>query len=151
MTEPVPDIVRYAELLARDCPAKQWWDAPATHPAVARALQIDPKAAGAAYAMTPFRYVKLGDDHLILVAWPAPKVFDPDPDWLDIEAVFAWNPLTNTATVLQGRVDTPGDPRALFQKWAVARAQFAAQVHKAQRRGAKLPPETDLLPMSLAA
>lgn len=144
---PAPAIVRYAEALAVDCAAKTWWNTPAVHPSIARALQIDPKAPGAVYAMTPFRYAKLNGAHLIIVAWPAPKVFtDPTPDWLEIEAVIAWDPVENTAWTLQGAFDIPDNPRAVFQKWAAARAKFAAKVHVAHRKGIKLPAEADLMP-----
>lgn len=151
MTE-APGVVRYAEALAVECAAKTWWNAPAFHAAIPRALMIDRKAPGAVYAAAPFRYVKLDGTHLIIIAWPAPKVFyDPTPDWLEIEAVIAWNPVDNTAWTLQGDFDIPGDPRAQFQKWAAARAQFAAKVHAAHRKGVKLPTETDLLPGRRAA
>lgn len=147
--------------LTRDCPAKVWNDAPLWHPAVGRALQIDRSELGGVYALAPFKLAKVGDDHRILAAWPAPRILTADPDvHTVIEAVIAWNPITNTAEVvgdpepqLAGRFPDSetaqlfADPRAYFQSWAIARAGFYVRWQSAMRaQWQSAPTETDLIP-----
>jgi hypothetical protein len=147
--------------LAKDSPAKTWWHLPHDHPAIARALRIDRTQDGAWYALMPFRYAKINDRHLILAAYPVPRIFETlDPDWLGIDAVLAWDPATNAVEVmgepgtheLVGRVTEMdstiyADPRAFFTAWMRQRAWYiAARKEASQRAFAAIPKEPDLLP-----
>lgn len=147
----------------KDTPAKTWWNVDGVHKAVYRALRIDGADPTARFACEPFRYLLLDGQHLILAAWPTPRILGPvDDDWLGIEHVLAWDPVSNTARSLTD--DAPhlfgafrdetntlfADPRAFFQSWAIARAQFA--VRHRQMRGKDwhaLPEEHDLAPGAL--
>lgn len=148
---------------AKDCPGKTWWNAPPVHQAVARALRIDPAQDGAVYALAPFRYARIDGKHTILAAWPAPRIFDPvDDDWLGIEQVIAWDPVTNNATILdddgaqlvgpltEETATIYADPRAFLTDWAKRRAGFAIQ-RQAARQGtwAARPGEHDAAPGAL--
>jgi len=149
--------------LNRDCPGKTWFEAHHQHPAVARALKVDPKATGVAFALEPFRLWHDGERHLILAAHPAPRCLGPiDMDWLDIETVIAWDPRTDTAFVLGDPVpQTAGtfrnnpnlyaSPRQFFTDWMRARAEFFV-LWCQSRRGewAHGATETDLAPGVLA-
>lgn len=156
------DLSEYMWALDQQTPAKTWWYAEATHAAVARALRIDPKADGAAYALAPFRYCIYDGRHLILAAYPAPMIFVPDHAWFRIETVIAWNPIFDTATVLEDDQDqfvgtltedantVFASPRAFFQAWAMRRAQFAVQRQPYAGKAWHQPPiETDLVPGAL--
>jgi hypothetical protein len=135
--------IQYQRTLDRDCLAKTWFMAEPSHPAVYRALKIDPADPAAWYAAAPFRLVKLNDEHVILAAWPAPKMLSDYPeDWLDIEDVLIWRPNAGT-------VETPEDaqPRligawgatifgtafAFFRAWAEERAATFSQVKAARK------------------
>lgn len=149
--------------LAKETPGKVWWNAEAGHPAIARALRIDPTQLGAAYALTPFRLYRDGARHLILAAHPAPRHLGPfDWDWLGIETVIAWDPRTDTAQVFgdpepqtvgtfANAPNLYGSPREFFTDWLRARAQFFV-LWRQSRRGewAHGATETDLCPGVLA-
>lgn len=149
--------------LAKDGPAKTWWNLEFDHPAIARALRIDPAESSAWYALAPFRYAKIDDRHLILAAHPAPKVFeDPDLNWLGIETIIAWEPTTNAVMVLGddqpqivGKVTDLdatiyADPRAFLTAWMRQRAwYFTARLQAMGRKFAAIPAESDLLPGAL--
>lgn len=120
----------------KDTPAKTWWNAPAGHRAIYRALQIDPAEFGAFYATLPFRLARIEDKPVVLVAHPCPLTLDPvDEDWLGIEAVLAWNPVDGAVSVLGD--PTPqiigstahgalyGSAFAFFRHWVETRAAFA--------------------------
>lgn len=94
---------------SKDTPAKTFWHAEAMHPAIFRALRMDRAEEGAAYAAMAFRLHRAEDGARILFAWPSLHHLDHlEDDWTGIEAVLAWNPADDTATVM-------GDPaEALF-------------------------------------
>lgn len=157
------DFIATMHARDKDSPAKMWWNVDSVHAAVYRALRIDPADPTARFACEPFRYIKHDGRHVILVAWPTPRILGPiDDDWLAIEDVIAWDPVSNTATSLVDdhphifgafRDDAQAlyaDPRAFFQAWAMARAQFA--VRHRQMRGKDwhaIPQEHDLVPGAL--
>lgn len=137
----------YWYALAKDCPGKTWFYAETGHPAVYRALKIDPADPAAVYAAAPFRIGKVDEVPHVLAAWPAPNILgEPDPDWLDIEAVLAWNPVSNAVSVLSdpepqligawpdvGPVRLFGTPFAFFRAWVEERAAFITAWQAAQR------------------
>lgn len=150
--------------LNRETPGKVWWDADPMHPAIARALRIDPADEGAVFAKAPFRLAQIDGRHVILAAYPTPRLLGPvDGDWLDIETVIAWDPRTDAATVLgdtepqlAGRLtdETPrlyASARQLFTDWLRARAAFFVLWQQSRRgewrHGAT---EHDLIPGALA-
>ena len=148
--------------LNKDCPGKTWWDADPMHPAICRALRIDPQEEGAVFAKAPFRLAKIDDRHVILAAYPAPRLLGPvDGEWLNIEAVVAWDPRTDEASVLgdlepqligataEGTIF--GSARAFFTAWLHARAAFFVR-WIASRKGdwAHGAIEHDLAPGALA-
>jgi hypothetical protein len=95
--------VLFATLHARskDSPGKTFWDARAMHPAIFRALRMDPNEEGAIYAAAAFRLHLSADGPRVLCAMPALRILeDGNDDWLDIEAVLSWNPVDDTATVM---------------------------------------------------
>lgn len=127
-------ISAWLHALGKDSPAKAWWDAPAWHPAVGRALRIDRSETGAVYALAPFRLIQVEQRHFIAAAWPAPRLLDdPEFDWLGIEHVILWDPVNLTTTLLGD--DMPltvgsfaneatlyGDTHSFFVAWAQRRA-----------------------------
>ena len=130
--------------LAKDTPGKAWWRGKGMHAAIFRALRIDRDQDGAIYAAQPFRLATIDDRHVILAAYPAPRLFDdPECDWLGIEQVIAWNPIDDSATImgdtepqLAGCLSDDANalfasPRAFFKQWAARRAAFAIQRQKA--------------------
>lgn len=133
-------LSEYLFALRKDGPAKTWWNADLNRAPIFRALRIDCNEEGAGYAATPFRVAKVNDRWLILAAYPAPSVFDPVADWLDIKTVIAWEPNSDTAHVLGdpepqlvGNLSDEANvifasPRAFFQAWAMRRAQFYARL-----------------------
>lgn len=153
----------YWYMIGKDCPAKTWWNLPVKHRAVNRALGIRPDDYGAVYALAPFRLQKSEDGARILAAWPAPALFDePDFEWLGIEQVIAWDPVTDTATIvgdpapqLAGRLDEENNvvftsPRGFFQQWAARRARFAVERRTAkQGKWHIAPKERDCVPGAL--
>lgn len=156
-------LSEYFFALRKDTPGKTWWNCEPSHPAIYRALRINPADFAASYAVAPFRLAKIEGTALILAAYPAPNILDPiDHDWFDIETVISWNPITNEATVLGdddaqlvGRLSADvstlyGDPRAFFQAWAIRRAQFALQRREASDKHWHVTPtETDEIPGAL--
>lgn len=147
----------------KDTPAKRWFHAPTWHPSIGRALGIDRDQDGGRFALAPFRITKIDEAWHIIAAWPTPTMIGPaiDEDWLGIEAVIAWNPVTNAVHVigddqaqLIGSFDTHygdgtlyGQPRPFFQAWAQNRARFFgfASQHIGKAWTA-MPAEPDLIP-----
>lgn len=87
--------------LNKDCPGKTFWNAESMHPAIFRALQMDRAEDGAIYAAAAFRLHRSDEGAAILCAMPALRILeDGDDDWLNIEAVLVWNPVTDTASVM---------------------------------------------------
>lgn len=156
-------LAAYWRDIENESPAKTWWGLKHDHPAIARALRIDRSEPHAWYALLPFRYLKLGDRHLILAAYPTPKIITAvDQDWLGIETVIAWEPTTGAVSVmtddrpqLVGRVTETdstvfAEPRAFFTAWMRQRAWFmAARVQASQRKWSAMHGEPDLLPGAL--
>lgn len=144
----------------KDSPAKDWWNAEPWHPAIGRALRIDRAEFGGVYALAPFRVIRIEGKPMIAAAWPAPRILGPvDYDWLDIEAVIAWNPVDDTAFVMGDPVpqlvgklsdDAPqihASPRAFFQQWAIRRAAYAMQASQAAQQSWHIKPtERDEVP-----
>lgn len=139
-----PNVAAWNELCAtvyarsKDSPGKTWWDAQAMHPALFRALRIDPAEFGAVYAVHPFRLARVDGKPVVLAAHPAPRILGPvDDDWLGIETVIAWNPVDDSAAVLGDTVpqlvgaltdEAPAlfaSPFAFFRAWLEERAAFA--------------------------
>lgn len=160
----INDLSARLYALNRETPGKVWWDADPMHPAIARALRINPAEEGAVFAKAPFRLAQIEGRHVILAAYPAPRMLGPvDGDWLSIERVIAWDPRTDEATVLGdsepqmvGRLteETPAlyaSPRAFFTAWLRARAAFFVLWCQSRAgtwtHGA---PEHDLIPGALA-
>lgn len=130
-------LSEYMFALRKDGPGKVWWNADFENRApIYRQLRFDPADFGAAYAIVPFRIAKIEGKAVILAAHPTPDTLDPDPDWLNIETVFAWDPIADTATILGDDVpqiagalsdeahEIHASPRAFFQAWAIRRAAF---------------------------
>jgi len=150
----------YWYMLGKDVPGKVWWDAAPTHPAVYRALKVNPGEFAAIYACAPFRVARPDGAPVILAAHPAPKLFDdPDPDWLGIATVIAWDPRSDAASVLGddapqvvGRLTEEtnvifASPRAFFQHWARRRAGYImSRRTAAAQRWNKPPAEADETP-----
>lgn len=162
------DIAAYWYALGKDCPGKTWWDAPMAHPAVDRALGFSREQDGGDFALFPFRAAKIEDQWRVLAAYPAPRTIgEIDEDWLSIETVIAWDPVTNRAEVMgdlepqlvgtmaptfaEANTTTLfGQPRAFFQAWARDRARyFRFAVQKAGALVHDLPEEPDLVPGAL--
>lgn len=157
-------VASYWHDLGRDSPARTWWRA-APHvdkPAVARALRINPKEGGALFGLLPFRLAQLDGRWTVLAAYPCPRTLGPvDLDWLGIDQVLAWDPVTDSVTPLGdgepgglfgGFTDREtgalyGSPREFFQAWAIARAEFYERWRMAQmRQWAHGAEERDLVP-----
>lgn len=149
----------YWYALSKDTPARQWWNLEPGHPAVGRALQIDPNEYAASYALAPFRVGRIDGKAMVLAAYPAPCLFTPyDEDWLRVETVIAWNPVDDTAVILGDteaqivgsfRDDNSlyASPREFFQTWAQRRAAYAVQRQMAEgKEWAAVPAELDLAP-----
>lgn len=149
----------------RDTPARVWWDCEPYHPAIARALRIDRKQTGGVYALAPFRLWNDGTRHLILAAYPCPRILGPiDMDHLGIEAVLAWNPLDDTAQILGegdglfGHTDDrPIDaftlyasPRAFLTDWAINRAHAYVRLTTVRRNAWADAEDTDTPPGAVA-
>lgn len=145
----------------RDTPARTWWDCAPTHPAIARALKIDRQQTGGVYALAPFRLWNDGTRHLILAAYPCPRILGPiDMDCTGIETVLAWNPVTDEAFALGDEM--PGlfgnieggtvyrSPRDFFQGWAIERAKFFVTWGTAQGRTFQHVSDTDACPGAIA-
>lgn len=149
--------------LDKPCPARMWWKLPHDHAAIARALRVDRSEFLTWYALAPFRYIKRGDRHLILAAYPCPRTFAPiDMDWLGIETVLAWEPTTGRVTNLTD--DRPqmfgpltetdntiyADPRAFFTGWMRKRAWYVmARLEASKSPWSAKPAEKDVLPGAL--
>lgn len=94
-------IAAHQHGLAKNTPAKTWWNSLAFHPAIFRALRMDRAELGALFAAQAFRLARTEAGARILVAFPAPRILGPvDTDWLGIETVLSWDPVTDTAEVL---------------------------------------------------
>ena len=163
MTDSFADLCERVDARARDCPGKLWHAQPFDHPAIARALHVDKADPASTYALMPFRYCCDEEGvHHILAAWPTPRCLGPvDADWLDVEIVFSWCPVKNTAEIVgdinpqvAGRLDDAapalyGDPFAFFRAWAEARAAFLVEWQWARRTGSANLIEPDLIPGAL--
>lgn len=149
----------------KETPAKTWWDCDVWHPAIGRALRIDRTDEGAVFALAPFRLWHNGERHLILAAHPAPRILGPiDDDWLVIEDVIVWDPISDRAHLLDGDGDRLvgrfadvecgtvfASAREFFTAWCIERAQyFAKWVQSRQGTWAHPTPERDLAPGKLA-
>jgi hypothetical protein len=146
----------------RDTPARTWWHADAMHDAIFRALKIAKQDEGAIFAAAPFRLHRGPDGVRILAAFPAPRILAPhdNDDWLEIETVLSWNPVTNTAQVvgdpapaLVGAIppDTAtlqvyGSPFAFFRALVEARAQWFVSWCNIGGDWRRKPREPDLCP-----
>lgn len=154
----------YLYAIKKDTPAKRWWHLPFNHSAIGRALNINRADYAAPYALFPFRYAKTERGHRILAAYPCPRTIgtEIDMDWLGIEAVIEWDPVTNTAQVFDDpdpqlvgdmRDDTAtlfADPRAFFIEWARNRAAFAVRFQETIRTAwTAKPVEIDAIPGAL--
>ncbi len=164
--EPIPvEIANYVSAAdyaaSKDSPAKTWWDCQPYHPATSRALKIDRAQEGGVYALAPFRLWHDGTRHLILAAYPCPRILGPiDMDCTGIETVFAWNPVTDEAFALGD--ETPGlfgnthgetvfrSPLEFFQSWAIERAKFFVSWAVTKGRDWQHVADTDACPGSLA-
>jgi hypothetical protein len=154
----------YLYAIGKETPAKFWWEQPFNHPAIARALNIDRSEYAAFFALMPFRYAKTEKGHRIFAAYPCPRTIgtEIDRDWLGIETVIEWDPVTNTAQVLDDphpqlvgdmRDDSAtlfADPRAFFLEWARNRAAFAVRFQETLRTAwTAKPMEADVVPGAL--
>ena len=86
---------------------------------------------------------------------------EPDGDWLGIETVISWNPITDRAEVigdpqpqLVGHISDEANqlhasPRAFFQAWAMRRAQFLSLRQTTSAHWSKPPAERDEAPGGL--
>lgn len=158
----------YWYALDRDTSSKTWWNAPAWHDAVDRALGIDRNQPGGLFAVFPFRAAKVEDKWRVLAAYPTPTIIgELDEDWLGIETVLAWDPVSNHVEVL-GDIEPQivgnpsgfyagkdegalfGQPRAFFQAWARDRARFYGFAHQHVGKDWSVRPnEPDLVPGAL--
>jgi hypothetical protein len=137
--------IAYQRFYERDCLAKTWFMAEPTHPAVYRALKVDPVDPAAWYATAPFRLAKIDGAHVILAAWPAPKLLSDYPeDWSAIEDVLVWDPRAGTIATpedvsprLIGRFGATarlfGTAFAFFRAWVEERAAIFTQAQAARR------------------
>lgn len=147
---------------SKDSPAKLWWHSADMHDGIFRALRMDRKEFGAIYAAIPFRLAKIEDRHVILAALPCPRIFPPhdDDDWLGIETVLAWDPVSDTAEVLgesgpqlvghapgHGETIIYSSPFTFLRAYAEARAQWLTSFYAiADSQWKKRPAEPDLTP-----
>lgn len=149
----------------QDRPAKDWWNCPLWHPAIGRALRIDRSQEGGVYALAPFRLFHDGARHLIIAAYPTPRILGPiDCDWLDIEDVVAWDPVTDEAFLLgdanpglfgadlthSGSPTVFASPRDFFQQWAIERAAFYVRLMKVRGNNWQEFSDADACPGKLA-
>jgi hypothetical protein len=139
--------IQYDRALDRQSLAKTWFMAEPSHPAIYRALKIDAADPAAWFAAAPFRLAKIDGAHVILAAWPVPKMLsDYADDWLDIETVMVWDPVRNRVTIpedisaqLVGSWPTTGTgrlfgtPFAFFRAIAEERAALFTQVKAARK------------------
>lgn len=139
--------IEYDRALARQSLAKTWFMAEPSHPAVYRALKIDPTDPAAWYAAAPFRLAKIDGAHVILAAWPVPKMLSDYPsDWLDIETIMVWDPVKNCVTIPEdispqlvgawpsaGTARLFGTPFSFFRALAEERAALFTQVVRARK------------------
>lgn len=167
MLELHPNTEAWNELCAlvharqKETPGKTWWEAQALHPAIYRALKVDPNDFGAVYAVLPFRLARIEGKPVVLVAYPAPLTLGPvDEDWLAIEQVVVWNPADGSTYVLGdqvpqlvGDLQTPtiyGNAFQFFRAWVEARAAFAMlRRQTAGKNWAVVPTETGDAPGAL--
>lgn len=156
------DLFATLHARSKDSPAKTWWHAPALHPALFRALRLAREEEGAIFAALPFRLHRSEAGVRILAAFPAPRILAPndDDDWLNIETVLSWDPVTDTAEImgdtgpaLTGAIPPDTDslpifasPYAFFRALAEARAQWIVRRSAVGGDWRRKPPEPDLTP-----
>jgi len=147
--------------ITRDTPGKLWWHLPFNHAAIARALKCPRDQDCAPYALAPFRFWRDENDvPVIIAAYPTPAI--ADHDWLGIETVLIWNPVTDTVRIMGDTVPQLfgavtkdaatiyGSPRAYFTEWMRRRAQMAVQIRiAAQSHWTARPIEVDPIPGAL--
>jgi len=146
--------------LSKDTPGKKWFYAEAMHPAIFRALQIDPAESGAIYAAAPYRLYRDTEGARILIALPCPPLFsEAGDDWLGIDHVLEWWPQHNRITVmgdaapdsLVGRVGDEkciiyADAFAFVRALAETRAQWFVSWAMEYGDWRRRPSEPDLTP-----
>lgn len=135
-------IAAHQHALSKDTPGKAWWNAAPLHPAIFRALRMDRSEEGAVFAALPLRLARTDRGARILVAFPCPRVLGPvDTDWLGIETVLSWDPVTDTAELLGdegpaligtvpddcGELNVFGSPYAFLRALAEERACWSVQ------------------------
>jgi len=155
------DFIGIMRARDRDSHAKTWFYLDAGHDAVFRALHIDKTDPAAFYACLPFRLMKIEGRYVILAAWPCTLELGPvDLDWLGVEQVVAWEPVSNTVEILGdvepgliGRfADTEtgtlfGSPFLFFRRWVEERARFYIEWRQSAGKEWSNPPaERDLVP-----
>lgn len=91
-------VFRHA--LAKPGPQRLWKDADPKHPAIARALKLDPSDPNAFYSLFPFRLGKVDEQYRVLVAIDPPAMMSGDWHHIDIDTVLAWDVVTNTCEVI---------------------------------------------------
>jgi hypothetical protein len=147
---------------SKDTPAKLWHLATPAHDSIFRALRMDRTEFGAFYAALPFRIARIDGKVRILAALPCPHFLDDgDDDWLRIETVLAWDPVANTAKVLDDAsenhligslpYDTAaatvhGSPFSFFREIAEARAIFFGLYCNTAGDWTRKPSEPDTTP-----
>lgn len=148
----------FATLHARgkDTPAKTWWHAEGMHPAIFRALRMDRQEDGSIFAAQPFRLHRGDGTARILAAFPTPRILgDVDMDWLGIDAVVSWDPVTDTAELMGDcqpalvgairpdldSISIHGSPFAYFRAVAEDRAQWVTRRHMISGDWRKRPEE----------
>lgn len=147
----------------KDTPGKTWWNATAQHPAIFRAMRIDPADPASVYAIAHLRITRIDGAPFILAAYPTPRILGPlDLDWLEIDQVLAWNPVTDQAHILSDpnpqlfgplnddQAAIHASPFAYLRSWCEARARFFVEwqgSHGQAWRG--VPNEPDLAPGAL--
>lgn len=147
---------------SKDCPGKTWWHAEAMHPAIFRALRMNRDDEGSVFAAVPFRLHRGPEGARILAAFPCPRILAPhdDNDWLGIETVLSWDPVTDNAEVvgdpgpaLVGNIASDaehlpihGSAFTYFRALAEARAQWIVARQMVAGDWRRKPREPDLSP-----
>lgn len=142
-------------------PAAAWMQLDPDHPAIARAFGLPQDAAGARFALYPFRVNRIGGVWHVLAAWPCPRTIGAlDTDASGVLSVIAWNPADNTHRLVKdpqpqlvGRVDINfngnsavlyGNGLQFFRAWIANRLAYWRNM-----RTQGLGVEPDLVPGAL--